>query len=224
MNVVLDGLPQRAAAVLSLEDAHLLRLALVKLEDDGEGHKDKRLDDGKRANGPAPGAVLEERLRGERAGKRRADEGRRSEPKGECTVTEARRVGHEDVENHVQRVVTNPIEDITGGIAIRSIARREDNHAEEIDTEENEVPLGAAPDVEGLGNWQLEDAADDVGQDRRGGDGRRRLEVGVRGKGCISQDALLQSQHEKADPDPVKAHVRTCNAFSGASVEVAHHA
>ncbi|KAF5122485.1 hypothetical protein E5D57_012965 [Metarhizium anisopliae] len=202
VEIVDDGLERGPAARLVLVDAQALGLLLVELEDDGQGHEDEGLDDGEAPNGPAPGAVPQEGLGGQRAREGGADEGRRHKGEGKGAVLQARRVGDEDVQDEVDGVVADPVEDVAGGVTVGPAAGRQDDHAKQVDAEKDQVALGTAPDVERLGDGQLQDPADDVGQDRGRGDGRRRREVGIRRRRDVEENGLLESQHEEAEPDP----------------------
>lgn len=210
MKVVHTRLECRASMLFVLEQAHLFSLPLVILEHPGDGHEEERCHDRKGSNGPSPRAAGEIRLRRQRTSECRDDERRGDEGPGQSTVLEARSVRDENVQNQIDRIVPNPIQDVSGGVAVGPVARRDDNDADEVNSKEDQQAFRTAPDIEYLCDRKLQHASNDGSEDLSGGESGRRLKVGV---GLVRRgglNALLEGQHEKAQPDPGEAAVESC--------------
>ncbi|EPE04610.1 hypothetical protein F503_03672 [Ophiostoma piceae UAMH 11346] len=200
--VVEEGLDHGAAALDGHIEAELLGLELVELEDEGERREDEELDDAEGTDTPAPGRVVQERLGGQGTGEGGADKGRGHKGERKGTVLEAGRISDENVHDKVQGVVADPVEDVAGSVAVRAVAGSNNDHAEQVDTDKDKETLGTTPDVEDLGNGQLQDATDNRGQNASRSDLGRGLERGVGVDGDVAEDGLLESEHEETDPDP----------------------
>ena len=181
MSVMDDRLHHRPTTRFPCVETHSLRLPLVEFKDNSQRGKNNRLDDGKRAISPTPATRLQERLSRQWADKRSTDE--RSAGKGECkgTVPQTGSISHEDLQNKIDGVISNPVEHVTSGIRVRVVAGCHNDQTQCIDSNEEKVPLSTAPDVDGLRNGQFEHTTDDTVQDVGGTDlgGGGEVTVGV---------------------------------------------
>ena len=200
---MLDGLGGGSTAGLADKEALLRSLALVEFKDDSERNEDEDLDDAKGTDRPPPVIVaLVEGIESWRSGEGGADVRRAGKGKGKGTVLQPRRIGDEDVHDEVDGIEANPVEDVAGGIAIGTLACSENDHTNEVDGDKDEEALSSTPEVECLGNGQLQNTTDDVGEDT----GRRDLGSGSEGGICVLcrviEDGGLEGEGEEADPDP----------------------
>ena len=97
VEVVHNALHRSATRVCTLEEAHLLRLSLVKFEDQSDGHKEARRNDSEGSDGPAPCATGQIGICRQWCGEGGNDEGCRDECPRQGAILETRRVGDEDV-------------------------------------------------------------------------------------------------------------------------------
>lgn len=202
MDVVNDGLPSGPTTGFVVVKTQFLGLLLVELEDHGQGEEGEGLDDSECPVSPSPAAHFQERLGSQGTGECGAD--KRRTGKGECesSVPQAGGISHEDLQDQVDRIVANPVEHITGSVGIGVIARGQDNQTQDVDAHEKDEALCTTPDVNGLGDGQLNDPTDDTVQDVRGTDLRSGREAAVGLVDDIAADRRLKGKHEKTHPDP----------------------
>lgn len=200
--VVDDGLQHGAAARLTLPQAHALGFDGKVLEDNGERHEDEEHDDDESSVAPSPSRVVQESLGSQRSSEGSADKGRANKGKGKGPVAKARGIGHEDVHDEVQGVVANPVQNVTGSVPGWAVTLGQDNHTSQVDANEEAEGFGTTPDVEQLGDGQLDDTANDAAKNVGSGELGRGREVGVGSQIEAAAHALLEGQHKEADPDP----------------------
>ena len=188
MKVVHEGLHRSATRALPLQQTHLLSFSLVELEYNGQWKEDDRLNDTECTNRPSPSCSVQESLTCKRASEGSANEGCRHETPCEGSVAEAGGISHENIEDEVDGIVTDPIQHIASGIAVNAVAGCDDEDAEQVDAEEDKVAFGTTPDVEELRNWQFQHSTYDGREDLSGGVGGCGAEVGIRVDGGHGHD------------------------------------
>lgn len=109
VKVMRHALPDGTTMVLFLEQAHLLSLALIVLEDQRDGNEEAWRDDGEGSNRPTPCAACEIGLRGQGSRERGDDEGSGDKSPGQCAVLQPGGIGDEYVEDEVDGVVADPV-------------------------------------------------------------------------------------------------------------------
>ena len=185
------------------KQAHLLSLALVKLEHEGQGNEYKRRDNSEDAIRPSPRSVVQEGLRRDWAGERGDDERSTGETECKGTVAHTGSIRDEDIENQVDGVVSDPVEHVACCVGIGVVAGGEDNQSDHVYSDEEEEAFRAAPDVQQAGDGELEDASDDAGEDvgcaQLGGG----FEVDVGFLNDVGADRGLQCEDEEGNPDPM---------------------
>lgn len=208
MDIVNDGLKHRPTTGFPLVKTHLLCLSLVELEDNSQRSKDERLDNGKRAIRPPPGAHLQERLTSQWTRKRRTDKRRTGKSKCKSPIPQPGRISHENLQNEIDGVVADPVQDVSGSVGVGAVAGGQDYQAQDVDADEDEIALGTTPDVDCFGNGQFDHTADDTVQDVGGTDlgGGCKAAVGL--VDDIAADGGLQSQREETHPNPVIVSLR----------------
>ena len=181
MDVMHNRLHHSPATRFSGVQTHSLGLPLVEFKDNSQWRKHDRLNDCKRAISPTPAARLQERLSRQRTNKRSTD--KRSAGEGECegTVPQTGSISHEDLQNKIDGVVSNPVEHVASGIGVGVVAGGHNDQAHSIYSNEENVTLSTAPDVDRLCNGQFEHTTDDTVQDVGGTDlgGGGEVTVGV---------------------------------------------
>lgn len=202
MDVMNDGLHDSPTTRLMLVETHLLRLLLVVLEDNSKRSKHYRLDNGKSTIRPTPTRHAQERIRRQRTSKSSTDERRAGKGERKSTVPQTGGIRNEDLQDEINRIVTNPVQHVTGGVGVRVVTGRQDDQAQNVDANEDQVALCTTPQVDGLCNGQFQHTTDDTVQDVRGtnlGGGR---EAAVGFVDDIAVDRRVEGQHEETHPDP----------------------
>lgn len=203
MNVMDNRLRDGPTTRLMLVQTQLLRLLLIVLEDKGERRKDERLNDGKRTIRPTPARHVDVRLSRPRANKSSADKRRASKGERKSTVPQTGGISDEDLQDQINGIISNPVENVTGGVGVGVVAGGQDNQTQNVDTDEDQVTLSTAPDVDSLGDGELQHTTDDTVQDVGGTDlgGGREAAVGF--VDDVAVDGGVEGQHEETDPNPV---------------------
>lgn len=211
MDIVYDRLSHGTTALLTLEQTKLLGLLLVELECDSQWNKDKWHDDGKSAIGPSPAVYqisFNERLSSQRANEGSGNERSAGEGKRESPVLQAGSIGNEDVQDVINCAVADVEQYVTSCVAIGTSAGGKDDDADNVNDDEDKQALSTTPQVEGFGNWQLQNTSNDVGENVSGGNLRSAGEAGVCSVKAVESDCGLEGEHEEANPDP-RYQVRT---------------
>lgn len=130
MDIMNDRLHRGSTAGLSAKETLFLCFVFIILEHHGEGQEDKWSHNAKDAVAPAPAVFSINRVCGQGAREGSTDERGLHKSKGERSVPETRRIGHEHIQDEVQAVVPDPVERVSRGITTGPIARSENNHAE----------------------------------------------------------------------------------------------
>lgn len=181
MDVMHNGLHHSSATRFSGVQTHSLGLPLVEFKDNSQWRKHDRLNDCKRTIGPTPAARLQERLSRQWTNKRSTDERSAGEGERKGTVPQTGSISHEDLQNKIDGIVSNPVEHVASGIGVGVVAGGHNDQAHSIYSNEEKVTLSTAPDVDRLCNGQFEHTTDDTVQDVGGTDlgGGGEVTVGV---------------------------------------------
>ena len=188
---------------LSHEKAHPLGLALIELEHGGQWQEHEGGDDRKGSVRPAPRGMSEERLRGNWAGERSADERSAGETKSKGPIAQSGGISHKDIQHQVDGVVSHPVQDIAGCIGVGVIASCEDNQTKHIHPDKHQEALCPTPDVQHPGNGQLDHTTNHAGEDVGRADLGSGLEFGVGSLDDIAANRRLQGENKKANPDSI---------------------
>lgn len=115
-----EALEKGAIGRLLWNNAGLSRFALVVVEDEQNWQGDHRSDDGERAEGPLPSAVLVELLCRSWASEGGEDVWRGGESEGESTILDSGGIGNEDLENVGHAVETEPVKALGDRLGLAS--------------------------------------------------------------------------------------------------------
>ena len=133
-----------------------------------------------------------------------------------------RNISEMHYEPHVQYIASlpDPVKYLRSSVSLHIIASCHHDQADSKEHRHHRKALGPAPDIKDLGEWQLEDAADQIRHELGGGCERMLLETAreVRQQGV--GHALLHCIDEANDPDSTQWMIRTVMSASCALRQV----
>lgn len=164
-SIVLGRIPVRASLDALGKLALALRLALAVEEDDDHRRRKHGNDDAKGAKRPAKVGVRVEEVRNLGPAKGRGNGGQLQQAKEQHAVAQRRHVGVDDLDDVLHANVADPVDGVCGGKHLDVDARGLHDHADNDEDNHDGKALGAAPNVNDLGNGEVAHAAEDHGQD-----------------------------------------------------------
>lgn len=199
--VELEGLPEVALALMLGEKVGLLGLDVVLVEEPEQGRADARDNNGKGAITPPPARALEEALSDDTADPAGDDVGGRNKGKQQSSVLEGRSIGEEDGDRVGDAVVSDPVEDLGSSVGLDTVTSSHHDETNGQAEKHGAETLRTTPDIEDLGERELEQTTDQAGHDAGGG----RQGVEVEGTGNVRVEtgghAGLEGIDEVEDPD-----------------------
>lgn len=200
-DIVPDALAQGPVGLLGGDDALLLGLAQVELEDEEQGRSDDREDDGEAAEAPAPADVFVKVLGGLGPGEGGDHVGGRGEGEGQAAVLQLGDVGGDDVDAVRHAAEAERVEDVGGAEGGQVVAGRHEHQAERGEDGHDQEALGTAPDVQDLGHGDEDGGRHGAGDDVDDVQQRVGLEVARDEGEQAREDGALERIDEVDEPD-----------------------
>lgn len=204
-SIVLDRIPVRACLDALGKLALALRLALAVEEHHHHWRRKDRNDDAKGAKRPAKVGVRVEEVRNLGPAKGRGNGGQLQQAKEHHAVAQRRHVGVDDLDDVLHADVADPVDGICGRKHLDVDARGLHDHADNDEENHDGEALGAAPDVNDLGDGEVANAAEDHGQDVGDAQQAVRLEAG---RDVGSEGTLHALEQSVDEADKVQARKR----------------
>lgn len=184
------------------QQALLPRASQIHLQHKIQRRGHKRQNDGKAPKAPAPADMVVE-LIARLGSRKRSDHVRRGRERiGQATVLQARRIGGDHIDAVDHAAEADRVEHLGGAESRQARAGRHKDEPQCREGDHEEKALGAAPQVEHLGQWDVDGGAHGVGDDVDDGEERVRFE-GARGEGDeVVEDRRLECVDEVEEPHP----------------------